>query len=252
MRIELDGVVSYTGDLASNKAERVEDIKGQAWQLIDETYVDRDLQIAAFGINPGNGESAEEIESRLVAIRKRAATLVQTINACATLEEVWNVDIQFNNLSIPNVASRPWRTVRKFANQSVQNSAVLVTDSELTFAMAANTKYTVRGFIYFDTTATGDFKWTIQGPANATGVRISPTTAGGGAVPTLGAVLTAYPSSAGLALLGTGASGFVQFDMDVHNGNTAGDFTFRFAQNTATVGQSAIVLAGSYIEYMTV
>lgn len=248
MRFEEDGIVSYTGDLASNKAERIESVKDLAKQIGDEAYLDVDVHRAA--LNAGTTTANRQaIRNGFQAIYDRAVSLIQQINACDTLDEVWNVDIQFNNLSTAFVPEAGWNLIKKSANQSVTNSASLVTDSELTFPMLANTKYAVRGMIFWDTTATGDFKYTIQGPANPTGVRLSMLTGAAGAVPALATVTTAYPSSAGVSLAGTGTNGMHSFDMVIHNGNTAGDFLFRFAQNTATAAQSATVIAGSYIEY---
>ncbi len=137
------------------------------------------------------------------------------------------------------------------ATQIVANSAVLADSNTMTFAMAANTKYRVRGVIFYDTTATGDMKYTFVGPASPTLFRseILATIAGG--TPAFSAIATAYPSSSGVALIGTGTTGGqIVFDIIVHNGaNATPNFKLQFAQNTQTNDSGAQVLAGSYMEY---
>lgn len=140
-----------------------------------------------------------------------------------------------------------WRPLIKSADQTVTNSAALISDSDLAFTAAATTKYTIRGVIYYDTTAAGDFKYGFVGPT-PTGVRAMRTHAIAGAAPTLNAVDTALPT--GIALVGTGTTGgYIEFSMLFWNGATPGAFALQFAQNTATADTGAIVRAGSYIEY---
>lgn len=143
-----------------------------------------------------------------------------------------------------------WAILSKAADQTVTNSATLVDDNTLTFSMAASTKYRIRGRIFFDTTAAADIKYTFVGPASPTLVRgeLIGTIAGG--TPAATAISTAYPSSSGVALAGSGTTGgWISFDFIVQNGSNAGAFTFRFAQNTQTNDSGAIVRAGSYMEY---
>lgn len=138
----------------------------------------------------------------------------------------------------------------KAADQTVTNSAVLVSDSVLQFAMAANTKYRIRARVFFDTTAAGDFKYTLAGPASPTLVRAEGMINAPAVPPAFNAVATTYPPAAGVAVVGTGTTGgWFALDMIVHNGPNAGTFAFQFAQNTATNDTGAIVRAGSYLEY---
>jgi hypothetical protein len=144
-----------------------------------------------------------------------------------------------------------WTTLSKSADQPVINSAALVSDNTLTFPMLASTKYRVRGKIFFDTTAAGDFKYTFTGPASPTGIRTKTISAVPGAAPTLSAIGTVYPSAAGVAITSTSGTtgGYIEIDFIVWNGVNAGNFTFQFAQNTATNDTGAIVRAGSYLEF---
>ncbi len=143
-----------------------------------------------------------------------------------------------------------WTTASQATTQVVANSATLTDSNTLKFAIAASTKYRVRGVIFYDTTAAGDMKYTFSGPASPTLVRSEILATIAGAVPAYVAVATAYPSSSGVALAGTGTTGGrIAFDFVVHNGANAGTFLFRFAQNTQTNDSGAQVLAGSYLEW---
>jgi hypothetical protein len=149
----------------------------------------------------------------------------------------------------PTGPASGWTVLSKTADQTRANNATLVDDTDLQFSMLANTKYRIRGRIYFDTTATGDMKYTFVGPGSPTQLRseIKAVTAGG--TPAFAAVATAYPSSSGVALTGTGTTGgFIEFDFIVHN-LSAGSFKFQFAQNTQSNDSGVIVRAGSYLEY---
>lgn len=146
-----------------------------------------------------------------------------------------------------------WSTVSKSTDQAVVNSAVLQDDSALSFLMLANSKYRIRGKIFFDTTAAGDFKYTVSGPASPTLVRAEIIATVPGAVPAHTALQVAYPAAAGVSLVGTGTTGgWISIDMIVHNGSTAGTFRFRFSQNTAQNDSGAVVRAGSYLEWSIV
>lgn len=150
----------------------------------------------------------------------------------------------------PTGPASGWTVLSKAADQTRNNSAVLVADDTLSFSMLANTKYRIRGRIYYDTTAAADFKYTFVGPASPTLVRSEIKAVAAGGTPAFAAVGTAYPSSTGVALTGNAATGgFIEFDFVVHNGANAGTFQFQFAQNTQTNDTGAIVRAGSYLEY---
>lgn len=142
-----------------------------------------------------------------------------------------------------------WSTLSKTATQTKTNNT-LIDDDTMSFAMVANVKYRVRAMIFFDTTAAGDFLYTFVGPGSPTLFRaeLNATIAGGTPAETV--LLTAYPSSGGVALAGTGTTGgLITFDGVIHNGSNASNFTFRFAQNTTTADTGAQVLAGSYLDW---
>jgi hypothetical protein len=113
--------------------------------------------------------------------------------------------------------------------------------------MAANTKYAVRGRLYFTTGATGDFKLRHTGPASPTLVLLHRRSVAAGATADSNiAIDTAY-SSGDIAITGGAGSGWFDFDGIIFNGSNAGDFKLQWAQNTSD-GTATAVKAGSYIE----
>lgn len=145
-----------------------------------------------------------------------------------------------------------WTVVRKTADEARSNSTVLINDAALKVTLAANTRYALRGKMWFETAATPDFKWRHAGPASPTLVRLRRAWILPGGTSEAGlAVDTAY-SAADLVLVGTGAlGGCIELEGVVRNGSTAGDFRLQWAQNTANASPTT-VLAGSYLEYAVV
>jgi hypothetical protein len=139
--------------------------------------------------------------------------------------------------------------IRKTANESITSDSVLSDDSVLKFTMTANTKYSIRLKVFFTTAATPDLKYRVVGPASPTLIKRTITRAAGGAVPALVAVGNSY-DAADVILNGSGADGFIEEEIIVHNGATSAQFIFQWAQNCSN-GTATTVLAGSYIEYIT-
>jgi hypothetical protein len=142
-----------------------------------------------------------------------------------------------------------WTTVIKPSDQPRTANATLAADSALLFAMAANTRYFVRGEVFFDTTANGDFKWRHAGPASPTLVRILRRWVVPAATAFAGIAVDQAYSAADLAVLSASTNGgYIALEGVIHNGANAGNFEFRWAQNTSDPGNT-IVRAGSYLEY---
>lgn len=143
-----------------------------------------------------------------------------------------------------------WSTVRKTADETISSDAVLGDDAVLKFAMLANTKYTFRARIFFDTSAAADFKYRHSGPAAPTLVRIHRRELNSGGTADLASTVDTAYSSADIAItsvLGTDG-GYIELDGIIHNGANAGDFVFQWAQNTSDASNTT-VRAGSYIEW---
>ena len=143
-----------------------------------------------------------------------------------------------------------WTTVLKSADETITSDNTLDDDAILKFAMAANTKYTFRARIFFDTTAAADFKYRHAGPASPTLVRVHRREViAGGTADTTSTVDVAY-SAADISLAGAGTTGgYIELDGTIHNGANAGDFTFQWAQNMSDASNTT-VRAGSYVEWI--
>lgn len=142
-----------------------------------------------------------------------------------------------------------WTQVKKTADQTKTANVTLAADASLVVNLLANTKYMIRGKIYYDTGATGDFKWRHVGPASPTLVRVYRGHILPGTTAVVVAVDTAF-SAADIALAGNAGSGYIEFEVLIQNGPNAGQFSFQWAQN-ASDATATIVRAGSYLEWMT-
>lgn len=142
-----------------------------------------------------------------------------------------------------------WRTVVKATTETVQSNTTLFTDAELKFPMLANTKYTFRLRVIFETGATGDFKFRHTGPASPTLVRITRAHIIGAGSAYAGITTDSAYSASDVAVAGAAGVGWVEFDGIIHNGANAGDFAFRWAQNASQAVDTS-VYAGSYIDYI--
>ena len=142
-----------------------------------------------------------------------------------------------------------WNMISKAADQAIINSAVLTTDTSLQFTMQANLNYRLRGVVFFDTTAAGDFKYAFTAPAAPTLIRAELVDCIAGGTPAeLAAIATATPGSRSLAGAGT-TGGYVEFRFIFQNGANVATFGFQFAQDTQTNDTGAIVRAGSWMEW---
>ena len=132
------------------------------------------------------------------------------------------------------------------ADQSVTNSATLVTVPAFTLPVGSRERYLLRYTIFFTTTATGDLKTRVDIPASPTLFRqASWCQPGGHTALTTPALLTA---EADQSFTHTGAEGILVINATLVNGATAGSVLFQFAQDTATASESAVIRAGSYLE----
>lgn len=145
----------------------------------------------------------------------------------------------------------PWTMVLKTADETRTNTTTLADDSSLKMSMAANTKYVFRTQIFFNAAATPDLKWRHSGPASPTSISITrrQIIAGGTSIGTI-AEDTAY-SALDIAVAASGGVGIIWIEGVIANGANAGDFVFRWAQNTSDAAATTI-LAGSWLEYMKV
>lgn len=138
-----------------------------------------------------------------------------------------------------------WTTITKSIDETITTDITLSNDSELLFAMLANTTYRFRGRIYINYTAGGFFQSGITGPAVPTYVSIhSNEVLTGGAAAFNETNALSYALFANFA---SGSSGYIEFDGIVINGANAGNLAFQWAQIVAS--GSATVKKGSWLEY---
>lgn len=131
-------------------------------------------------------------------------------------------------------------SVRKTANETVNNSAVLQNDDELAIAVEANLTYDFDAEIIYNSGTTPDIKFAWTFPAGLT-MFYAVYAAGGGVflgyneIETSVPVLDGIGSAVGMLLKGT-----------VIVSSTAGTLQLQWAQNTATASNT-VVQPGSYI-----
>lgn len=141
------------------------------------------------------------------------------------------------------------QTVVKAASQTVNNSATLVNDGELTLPVDANTTYVINAAFLHSSNSTADIKIGLTYPTGSTcswgAVRQDVTVS----TPT-GAVDLGSGSGVASGNTYTGAgTGATQINLlmgSIIVGSTSGAIQIQFAQNTANASNT-IMLAGSYL-----
>jgi len=171
----------------------------------------------------------------------------------------------------PNPTNLGWNTISPNTDLARTNTAALAADPTLKFAMAASTKYRIRGQVWFlHSAGSGSqvVKFGIGGPASPTLLlgrldflqsSIQSGAFGNSHTPQ-GGDFMAYNTTTGLAgltasyltLSAAGWATCLGFECIVHNGANAADFALYWSQTTATSAATISRLAGSYLEYSTV
>lgn len=134
----------------------------------------------------------------------------------------------------------------KAADQTVNNSAVLVVDDTLQFPLLVNGKYSFELYLQFTTNSTADFKFRTVGPAAPTLVSIERRHWVPNTVVDVNALDAAF-SAGDVAIDGAaGTVGLIHMRGLIYNGANAGTFSINWAQNTANASNT-IVKAGSFV-----
>ena len=133
------------------------------------------------------------------------------------------------------------KTVLKVADETINNSNVLQNDDELLFAMAANEVWEFTLWVNFTSSAVADFAMGYSVPVGAVLHTVRITDEGGVVVR-----IDANPTSAA----GAGAT---QVPILVHghivNGANAGNFQIRWAQSTAEVSDTKVLIGSSIVAH---
>lgn len=140
-------------------------------------------------------------------------------------------------------------TAKKVTEQLVNNTATLVNDSVLLRALAANEEVAFTLFLRYDSAAVADFKCAFTSPGGST---ITYSVIGPGENDNLSQQVGA--ASADTLILGGGGAGTTRAAVihgSVWCGATPGNLQFQFAQNTANVSDTK-VLVGSYLSTINI
>jgi hypothetical protein len=144
-----------------------------------------------------------------------------------------------------------WTTVTKSSDETVTNSGSQQADDELFFTMSANSLYIVELFLLYNVGTTPDFKFSVGGAA------------GGGAPVAAGSGWAIAPNTSGTSVLtvtgggtvtagGTGAKQPAYAKFLMWSDGSGGTCGLYWSENTATIGTSAIVYAGSVLRYQKI
>lgn len=137
----------------------------------------------------------------------------------------------------------------KTATETRTANATLASDTDLQFPVAAGAKYRFTFRIFYDTSAAGDLKWRLTGPASPTLIRfLHKAIVPGATALSEVAVETAFSASDITELSSSGNGGYIEISGILHNGTTAGTVAFAWAQATSDAGNTSI-LAGSTVSY---
>ena len=145
----------------------------------------------------------------------------------------WKYDGSLGSYKTKLGQGRSVETVRKSADETVNNSTTFQNDDALLLAVRANTTWVVKLALLVNSSAVADFKVQITGPAGST---IEGFFAGldatGNSPGSFGASLT---------LPGAGANELKPIEFLVIIGSTAGDIQVQWAQNTAQVSDTKVL-----------
>lgn len=178
------------------------------------------------------------------AVAEMTAPEKAAVDAAAAVARAAAIVTNFDNIAPPGV----FRAVIKPSSTSRSATTTLADDPHLLFPVVANAQYAFRFQLFFDTTAAGDFKIALNGPASPVGVRFMRQAILPGATAwSVVGVTTAYGT--GVALAGTGTTGgYCEGNGILSNGANAGNVAVQWAQNTSDPGNTT-VLQGSMLWY---
>jgi hypothetical protein len=173
---------------------------------------------------------------------------------------IWNTDLVDNLVYLKSIADQTdgYKVVRKTASESLNTSTTLQDDNELLFAVAANDVWQFDLTLYIQAASAGstmDFKCGWSLPTSATGywgpVGDTSSTAlqfGTGQVGATVAALQAMEGSTtqSFGLHDTGVVGIKLSGVAII-ASTAGNVTFRWAQNTSNANNLSVLLNSSLI-----
>lgn len=147
-----------------------------------------------------------------------------------------------------------WTTIVKSANQDVTNSATLVNDTSLQFAVVAGGHYMIElDAVISSNSTTGDYKNAFNvsaGTMKAHGMLLAPNISGVPTVNLYNANSSATSTAFGIGTIMNDLDGLLSIKV-IYSFTASANATFRyqFAQNTATAATTARTWKGSILKY---
>ncbi len=143
-------------------------------------------------------------------------------------------------MGVPRPIIKPTITTRT-------GTTTLTNDPHLSFSVVPGGRYVFEFRIFFDTTATADFKFALNGPASPNAVRFERCAIVPGASAYSGVGVSTAFNGGGTAITGTGTTGgCVKGTGVVDIGPNGGTVAVQWAQNTSDPGNTS-VLPGSML-----
>jgi len=147
--------------------------------------------------------------------------------------------------AIPSTRSNWVKTVRKTANETVNNSSTLQDDDALLFPVGTSEEWAFEIVIYFTSNNTADFKAAITVPNNTT-LEWAYTYRFSGGAAVRATVVSTSGSALGVDGVGDGSYMMLVIKGYVKTTDTAGNVTLQWAQDTADASDT-VVKAGSHL-----
>lgn len=168
--------------------------------------------------------------------------VVTVANGAATIA-AGNVADSREYIDFPHVA------VGKVASPARASTTTLTADTELVVPLSRLRFYSLRGVLVYTSPTTADFKFDFTGPSGAVG-EISGRGLSTAVTTAVGDLDAGVVTLGGSAMTSGGAGTGTKVALDVmghlNTGETAGDLTLRWAQNTSDVGNTTLY-GGSHL-----
>lgn len=141
--------------------------------------------------------------------------------------------------------AQAWKTILKTTDEGRTNNQTLADDAVLKFPVTSGVVYAFRLFLYVDTNATADFKFSFAGPSMSVFVAHNESVQNGASALTVAAPMNATGVTA--VWNGAGALGVLTVQ-GTCTPSATGTLSLQWAQNSSN-GGATTVKAGSRIEF---
>ncbi len=226
----------YTGD---GEGQRVQQTSKDTLETKIKVLEEQMAKMHAVIGNYANGYLPAEI----INYSGNAPTTDPGADKRYTLQLSYDYAAQILGFDVAETGESQWISIVKTSDESIISDSSFADDGQLLFPVLENSTYSFRGHVAFETDTAADFKFEFGGVAAAASVEISGIDGNGNHF-----LSTAFNALHTIPVIDTGTY-HVTFNGVVTTGATAGNISFRWAQN-ASDATSTTVKKGSYIEYM--